>query len=86
MEKAEIRDKILKILGEIKFDGEKKINMETNILLDLELDSLELVDFIILLEEELGIRFNTPFELIDNLESIKKLIDYCNIKIHEGEN
>lgn len=88
MSKEEIYKKIIICLEKEKTGGIKKesITSSTNLFLDLELDSIEIVNFVVALEEVFEVRFNEPFELINKFESINKLVEYCDLQLNGGRN
>lgn len=88
MSKEEIYQKIITCLEKEKSGGINKedITSSTNLLLDLELDSIEIVNFVVALEEVFEVRFNEPFELINKFERIDKLVEYCDLQLNGGGN
>lgn len=86
MSKEEIYHKIVICLDNEKTGGINKENIisSTNLLLDLELDSIEIVNFVVALEEAFEIKFDEPFELISKFESIDKLVEYCDSQLNGG--
>ena len=51
-----------------------EITMDTNIMEDLEADSLDLVDLVMALEEEFDIEF--PEDKIDNFKTVGDVVNY----------
>lgn len=51
-----------------------EITMDTNIMEDLEADSLDLVDLVMALEDEFDIEF--PEDKIDNFKTVGNVVNY----------
>lgn len=71
-----IFEKIKKALIEHAGVEEEKINMEARFVEDLNIDSLDLVDLIIMLEEEYGIEFDE--DSADRIKTIADVVDFIN--------
>ena len=67
-------DKVKELIVEKLEVEPEKITMETNILKDLEADSLDAVEVILALEEEYGVEI--PDEEADNLMTVGDLVKY----------
>lgn len=52
------------------------IEQGSTLLDDLELDSLEIMDFLFQIENNFQITFNDPYELVENAETVESIIDY----------
>ena len=69
-----MKEKIIKIIADTLEIDKKKIQEETNLLKDLEIESLDLVDLISAFEEEFNC--NIPDSDIKNLQTVKDIINY----------
>lgn len=69
-----VLEKIKKILSEQFSVDEKKITLETDIAVDLGADSLDVVDILMSLEDEFEIEI--PDEDVENIKTVKQLVDY----------
>ena len=69
-----VLEKIKKILSEHFSVDEKKITLETDIAVDLGADSLDVVDILMSLEDEFEIEI--PDEDVENIKTVKQLVDY----------
>lgn len=67
-------DKVKELIVEKLEVEPEKITMDTNILKDLEADSLDAVEVILALEEEYGVEI--PDEEADNLMTVGDLVKY----------
>lgn len=69
---------IIKLLAEIKEDNNiiDICNSETKIIDDIGLDSLQMVNFFLRIEEELGIEIDFDTFDFSNLYSVKTLTEY----------
>lgn len=63
--------------------GDKKITLETNLVKDLSLDSIDAIDLIIGLENKYHVKFED--EKIQELVTVKDFLDYINKLIKEKE-
>lgn len=68
--KKEIIDIIARTLGIDK----KKINEKTNLVADLDVESLDLVDLVVAIEEKYQIEI--PDQDIKNLQTVEDIINY----------
>ena len=68
--KDEIIDLIAKTLGINK----KKINLKTNLIADLDIESLDLVSLVVAFEEKYGLEI--PDQDIKNLQTVEDVIKY----------
>lgn len=80
MSKEAIYKRVTKVVREQRHDTELFITSETSLRDDLEVDSIELMEFVIALEDEFGIAI--PDEDVDQLDNIKDLIDYLDSRTH----
>ncbi len=71
-----IYEKIKSALIEHAGVEEEKIAMEARFVEDLNIDSLDLVDLIIMLEEEYDIEFDE--DSADKIKTIADVVDYIN--------
>lgn len=67
-------DKIREILAEQLDLDENKISMDSDIVEDLEADSLDVVDLVMSLEDEFGIE--VPDEAIENFKIVGDIVRY----------
>lgn len=67
-------DKIKAIIVDKLDVDESKVNMDTDILKDLEADSLDAVEVILGIEEEFGLEI--PDEAADSFSTVSDLVNY----------
>lgn len=73
-------DKVKEIIvNELKVDADK-ITLDTNLKDDLGADSLDAVEIVMALEDEFSI--SIPDEEIQNISTVKKLVEYIESKIN----
>lgn len=72
-QKDRIYEDILKMLVEELGISPTDINMDMDIRVDLDFDSLQLYEFVIDLEEAYDVRL--PDELLDNVKTIRNMVD-----------
>jgi acyl carrier protein len=78
MTRPEIRQKIVTILTEDFQVSADKINDESSFRGSLGLDSLDIVDFIVLLQKDFG--YQAPLDSYRNIENLKMLVDFVESK------
>ncbi|NLN88078.1 MAG: acyl carrier protein [Syntrophomonadaceae bacterium] len=72
---------VKKIIVEVKGIEEDQIQLESRFEEDLEADSLDVVEMIMMLEEEY--EFEIPEEVAEKLKTVKDVVDY--IEQHRSE-
>lgn len=84
MKREEIKQKIVKIINEIMDNSYEELREEDKLVGDLQMDSINLVNVQVMLEDEFDIRFN-PIEdnLTDVFETVHNLVNYIEKKIEE---
>ncbi len=70
--------KVIKLISEATKVEESKITMETNLIDDLSLDSLDVVELMMKMEDEFGIEI--PEEDAEGLKSVKDVVTYLDNK------
>ena len=76
MKEDEVEKKVVKIISETAEVPEKKIKLDSNIMNDLELESLDVVDLVTAFEEAFGVeiedndvkKFQTVGDIVDYLK------------------
>ncbi|MCK5883985.1 MAG: acyl carrier protein [Bacteriovoracaceae bacterium] len=66
--------KIIKLIAEATKIEESKITLETNLVDDLNLDSLDIVELMMKMEDEFGIEI--PEEDAEGLKTVKDIVTY----------
>lgn len=74
-------EELKKIIVEIKDIPEADIKLESNFEDDLEADSLDIVEMLMLLEEKFDIQI--PEEDAEGLKTVKDAVEYVEAKIKE---
>lgn len=74
-----IYDNLVSILGTQYGYDPKKISMETNILEDLDLDSVDMVDLLMIVEDEYHIELSD--DVMENIVTIGDLVSYIESAI-----
>ncbi|CCK84871.1 Acyl carrier protein 2 [Lactobacillus equicursoris DSM 19284 = JCM 14600 = CIP 110162] len=80
MTEQEIFDKIAKLIADNFQLDQSKITMDTNFTQDLDADSIDLVEFVMQLEDEFGAEI--PDEEAEKLATVGDAVAY--IKSHQG--
>ncbi len=70
---------IRNVIVEIKDIPEEKIKLESSFEEDLEADSLDIVEMLMLLEEKYDIQI--PEEDAETMKTVKNVVDYIEAKI-----
>lgn len=83
MEKQEIEEKVRKVLAENLGRDVEEVTMEARLEEDLDADSLDLVEAVLALEEELGVKI--PEEEMDSVKTVQQAVDLVSAKIEGGE-
>ena len=76
-----VLEMVKKIIVEVKDIPSDDINLESRFAEDLEADSLDVVEMIMLLEEEY--EFEIPEEVAENLKTVKDVVDYIEKQLSE---
>lgn len=71
--KAEVTDDIIRMLAETLEISPEEITPDLEVNVDLQLDSLQLYEFVIAIEEFYNVRL--PDELLDQVKTIDDMID-----------
>lgn len=69
-----MKDKVINLIAETLDVDKKKINEKTNLVKDLEVESLDLVDLVGAFEEEFGVEIADKD--IKNLQTVGDIIKY----------
>ena len=70
-----MKDKVISLIAETLDIDKKKINEKTHLVMDLELESLDLVDLVGAFEEEFGVEIADKD--IKNLQTVGDIIKYA---------
>lgn len=73
-----MESKIISLISEATKTEETQISKETNFIDDLNLDSLDIVELMMKLEDELGVEI--PESEAEKLKTVGNVIDYVNSK------
>ena len=79
METEEIFEKVKTVIVEQLGIDEANVRMESSFLDDLGADSLDIVEFIMALEEEFGIEI--PDEDVEKIVTVKDVVEYISENI-----
>ena len=79
METEEIFEKVKTVIVEQLGIDEANVRMESSFLDDLGADSLDIVEFIMALEEEFG--FEIPDEDVEKIVTVKDVVEYISENI-----
>ncbi|MGI6364588.1 MAG: acyl carrier protein [Bacillota bacterium] len=74
-----IKTKVIKLIAEQAGVAEDSIKGETDLQSDLELDSLDIMDLLLVLEEEFDLQI--PDEELSNIQTVNDIVNY--IERHE---
>jgi len=77
-----MKEKLINIICEVKEDTSltKKIENSTDLLNEIDIDSLQLINIILKIEDELDIQINFEEFDMDNLKSVDSICEYVNSK------
>lgn len=77
-----MKEKLINIICEVKEDTSlaKKIEDSTDLLNEIDIDSLQLINIILKIEDELDIQINFEEFDMDNLKSVDSICEYINSK------
>ena len=70
--------KVIKLISEATKVEESKITLETNLVDDLNLDSLDVVELMMKMEDEFGLEI--PEEEAEKLRTVKDIVTYLSNK------
>ena len=79
METEEIFEKVKTVIVEQLGIDEASVRMDSSFLDDLGADSLDIVEFIMVLEEEFGIEI--PDEDVEKIVTVKDVVEYISENI-----
>jgi acyl carrier protein len=83
MERQELEDKVRKVLAENLGRDMEEVTLEARLEEDLDADSLDLVEAVLALEEELGVKI--PEEEMESVKTVREAVDLVSGKIEGGE-
>jgi len=75
-----MQDKIVKIVQEATKAEADKITPETNFVEDLNLDSLDMVELMMKVEDEFGVEI--PEDDTDGLKTVQDVVNYLEKKVN----
>jgi acyl carrier protein len=73
-----MKDKVIKLISDATKIDIAKINMETSFVDDLNLDSLDIVELMMKMEDEFGVEI--PEEDAEGLKTVKDIVTYLEKK------
>jgi acyl carrier protein len=79
MTRQEIEERVRKVLSEQLARDESDVTMEARFEEDLDADSLDLVEVVLALEEELGV--NIPEEEMEGVKTVGQAVDLVATKL-----
>jgi acyl carrier protein len=83
MERPELEERVRKVLAENLGRDLEEVTMEARLEEDLDADSLDLVEAVLALEEELGVKI--PEEEMESVKTVREAVDLVSAKIEGGE-
>jgi acyl carrier protein len=83
MERQELEEKVRKVLAENLGRDVEEVTMEARLEEDLDADSLDLVEAVLALEEELGVKI--PEEEMESVKTVREAVELVSAKIAGGE-
>lgn len=75
----ELQEKVIKIASEATKVDAQNIKLETNFIDDLNLDSLDMVEMMMKMEEEFGVEI--PEDKTDDLKTIGDVVNFLKANI-----
>ena len=76
----ELQEKVIKLISDATKVDLMKINPDTSFVDDLNLDSLDIVELMMKMEDEFGVEI--PEDETENLKSIGDIVTYLKAKSH----
>jgi acyl carrier protein len=73
-----MKDKVIKLISDATKIDIAKINLETSFVDDLNLDSLDIVELMMKMEDEVGVEI--PEEDAEGLKTVKDIVAYLEKK------
>jgi len=73
-----MKDKVIKLISDATKIDIAKINLETSFVDDLSLDSLDIVELMMKMEDEFGVEI--PEEDAEGLKTVKDIVSYLEKK------
>jgi acyl carrier protein len=73
-----MKDKVIKLISDATKIDISKINLETSFVDDLNLDSLDIVELMMKMEDEFGVEI--PEEDAEGLKTVKDIVGYLEKK------
>ena len=73
-----MQEKVISLVSEATKQEAAKISLETNFIDDLNLDSLDIVELMMKMEDEFGIEI--PEEDAEGLKTVKDVVSYLETK------
>lgn len=73
-----MKDKVIKLISDATKIDISKINLETSFVDDLNLDSLDIVELMMKMEDEFGVEI--PEEDAEGLKTVKDIVAYLEKK------
>jgi acyl carrier protein len=83
MDRPELEEKVRKVLAENLGRDFEEVTLEARLEEDLDADSLDLVEAVLALEEELGVKI--PEEEMESVKTVREAVDLVSGKIEGGE-
>jgi acyl carrier protein len=74
----ELKEKVIKLVSEATKVDAQNISQNTNFIDDLNLDSLDMVELMMKMEDEFGVEI--PEDETENLKSIGDVVNYLKTK------
>ena len=81
MSKEDLKEKIVKIIGESAGYEEEEISKVSNLISDEIIDSLGMIELISFLEKEFNVIFSEDDLVLENFETLEKIIYLIDLKI-----
>ena len=76
----ELQEKVIKLVSEATKMDAANISLNTSFVDDLNLDSLDMVELMMKMEDEFGVEI--PEDETENLKSIGDIVNYLKTKSH----
>jgi acyl carrier protein len=83
MDRPELEEKVRKVLAENLGRDFEEVTLEARLEEDLDADSLDLVEAVLALEEELGVKI--PEEEMESVKTVGEAVELVSAKIEGGE-
>lgn len=81
---GKMKEKLIKLLKEV-LEEESELDVGVDPIADLGMDSVDIVDYVLRIEEEFGCNFDEFEPLSQNMKTVGEMIDYLVLLLKDAE-